>query len=151
MREVVSGFERQESALIKEATGIYLRNVYDYTIQMLDAIETFRDTPSGMLDIYLSSISNRMNEVMKVLTTIATIFIPLTFIAGIYGMNFKFMPELGLRWGYFAVLSVILMMTGLDEKRARFQAISAFSGTGFTTKEPESGIPGGKEDLTLSL
>jgi len=110
LREVVSGLERGESALIKEATRIYLRDVYDHTIQVIDAIETSMDMLSGMLDIYLSSISNRMNEVMKVLTIIATIFIPLTFIAGIYGMNFKFMPELGLRWGYFAVLSVMVII-----------------------------------------
>ena len=94
LREVVSILGRGESSLIKESTGVYLRDVYDHTIQVIDTIETFRDMVSGMLDIYLSSTSNRMNEVMKVLTIIATIFIPLTFIAGIYGMNFKYMPEL---------------------------------------------------------
>jgi len=107
LREVVSVLERGESPLILESTGIYLRDVYDHTIQVIDTIETFRDMISGMLDIYLSSISNRMNSVMKVLTIIATIFIPLTFIAGIYGMNFKYMPELEWRWGYFAVLALI--------------------------------------------
>jgi len=91
VREVVSSLERSGSSLIQESTGIYLRDVYDHTIQVIDTIETFRDMLSGMLDLYLSSISNRMNEVMKVLTIIATIFIPLTFIAGIYGMNFN--PE----------------------------------------------------------
>lgn len=79
---------------------IYLRDLYDHTIQVIDSVETFCDLISGMLDIYLSSISNKMNNVMKVLTIIATIFIPLTFIAGIYGMNFKFMPELEWHWGY---------------------------------------------------
>ncbi|NIV44213.1 magnesium and cobalt transport protein CorA, partial [Candidatus Bathyarchaeota archaeon] len=75
-------------SLINKSTSIYLRDLYDHTIQVIDSIETFRDVLSGMLDIYLSSVSNRMNEVMKVLTIIATIFIPLTLIAGIYGMNF---------------------------------------------------------------
>jgi magnesium transporter len=104
LREVISILERGESTLIDESTGIYLRDVYDHTIQVIDTIETFRDMVSGMLDIYLSSISNKMNEVMKVLTIIATIFIPLTFVAGIYGMNFKYIPELEWDWGYFAVL-----------------------------------------------
>jgi magnesium transporter len=108
LREVISGLERTESELIKDSTGIFLRDVYDHTIQVIDTVETYRDMLSGMLDIYLSSLSNRMNEVMKVLTIIATIFIPLTFIAGIYGMNFKFMPELEWRWGYFLVLAVML-------------------------------------------
>ena len=97
LREVVSGLERAESPLIQKTTGIFLRDVYDHTIQVIDTIETFRDMLSGMLDIYLSSVSNRMNEVMKVLTIIATIFIPLTFLAGVYGMNFKYMPELEWR------------------------------------------------------
>jgi magnesium transporter len=113
LREVVGALERGESSLIKESTGIYLRDVYDHTIQVIDTIETFRDMISGMLDIYLSSVSNRMNEVMKVLTIIATIFIPLTLIAGIYGMNFKVMPELGWRWGYPIVWLVMLVIGAL--------------------------------------
>ena len=108
LREVINRLERSESALIMKSTFVYLRDVYDHTIQVMDSVETFRDMLSGMLDIYLSSISNRMNEVMKVLTVIATIFIPLTFIAGIYGMNFEYMPELGHPWGYPAVLVVML-------------------------------------------
>jgi len=100
LREVINGLERGESSLIKESTRIYLRDVYDHTIQTIDTIETYRDMVSGMLDIYLSSVSNRLNSVMKVLTIIATIFMPLTFLAGVYGMNFKFMPELEWRWGY---------------------------------------------------
>ena len=111
LREVISGLERTGSLLIKESTDVYLRDVYDHTIQVIDTTETFRDMISGVLDIYLSSISNKMNEVMKVLTMIATIFIPLTFMAGIYGMNFKYMPELGWRPGYFAVLSVMVIMS----------------------------------------
>jgi magnesium transporter len=104
LREAVNSLERGGSSLIHESTGIYLRDVYDHTIQVIDTIETFRDMVSGMLDVYLSSVSNRMNEVMKVLTIIATIFIPLTFIAGIYGMNFKYIPELEWHWGYVGAL-----------------------------------------------
>lgn len=107
LREVVNKIERGELALIGEKTGPYFRDVYDHTIQVIDTVETFRDMVSGMLDIYLSSISNKMNAVMKVLTIIATIFIPLTFIAGVYGMNFQYMPELGWRWGYFGILSIM--------------------------------------------
>ena len=107
LRELISGMQRSESTLINESTGIYLRDVYDHTIQVIDTIESFRDMVSGMLDIYLSSISNKMNAVMKVLTIIATIFIPLTFVAGIYGMNFEHMPELKWRWGYLAIWLVM--------------------------------------------
>src|SRR3990172_2014872 len=105
LREVISVLERGESPLIKNTTVVYLRDVYDHTIQVIDTIETSRDMLSGMLDIYLSSISNRMNEIMKFLTIIGTIFIPLTFIVGIYGMNFEFMPEIRWRYGYFAVMA----------------------------------------------
>jgi magnesium transporter len=108
LREVVSRMERAESPLVRKATGIFLRDVYDHTIQVIDNIETFRDMLSGMLDMYLSSISNRMNEVMKFLTIIGTIFIPLTFLAGVYGMNFKFMPELEWKVGYFIVWGVMI-------------------------------------------
>ena len=107
LRELISGMERSESTLIKKTTGIYLRDIYDHTIQVIDTVESFRDMVSGMLDIYLSSISNRMNAVMKVLTIIATIFIPLTFVAGVYGMNFKYMPELEWKWAYWAVLGLM--------------------------------------------
>lgn len=108
LREIVSSLERDESPLIKKTTVVYLRDVYDHTIHVADTIETFRDILSGMLDIYLSSISNRTNAVMKVLTIVATIFIPLTFVVGIYGMNFRYMPELEWQWGYFTVLSVMV-------------------------------------------
>jgi len=110
LREVVNNLERGESSLIQGKTQVYLRDVYDHTIQVIDTVETYRDMLSGMHDTYLSSISNRMNEIMKVLTIIATIFIPLTFIAGVYGMNFKFMPELEWRWAYFVVWSVIIVV-----------------------------------------
>ncbi len=113
LREVISALERGESPLIQESTQIYLRDVYDHTIQVIDAVETLRDMLSGMLDIYLSSISNRMNEVMKVLTIIATIFIPLTLIAGIYGMNFQYMPELAWPWAYPVVWLVMIAIAAL--------------------------------------
>jgi magnesium transporter len=110
LREVVNSLERGESPLINESTGIYLRDVYDHTIQIIDTVESYRDMLSGMLDVYLSIISNKMNEVMKVLTIFAAIFIPLTFVAGVYGMNFSFMPELGWQWGYFAILLVMAII-----------------------------------------
>ena len=112
LREVISGMERTESQLVTDATHLYLRDVYDHSVQVIDTMETFRDMLAGMLDTYLSSLSNRMNEVMKVLTIIATIFIPLTFIAGIYGMNFKHMPELEWRWGYWAALAIMAIVAG---------------------------------------
>jgi len=108
LRELIAGLQKSESSLIKETTDIYLRDVYDHTIQIIDTIESFRDMVSGMLDIYLSSLSNKMNAVMKVLTIIATLFIPLTFVAGIYGMNFEYMPELKVRWAYGAVWLVMI-------------------------------------------
>jgi magnesium transporter len=107
LREVISSMERGEFSLIKDSTKIYLRDVYDHNIQIIDTIETLRDMLSGMLDIYLTSISNRLNAVMKVLTIIATIFMPLTFLAGIYGMNFKYMPELEWKWGYPLILLIM--------------------------------------------
>jgi|WetSurMetagenome_2_1015567.scaffolds.fasta_scaffold54264_2 magnesium transporter len=108
LREVVSKLDRSDSALIEENTFLYLRDVYDHVTIAMDSIETYRDILSGILDIYLSSISNRLNEVMKVLTIIATIFIPLTFIAGVYGMNFKYMPELEWHYGYFMIIGIML-------------------------------------------
>jgi magnesium transporter len=107
LREVVAGLQREKD-LVRETTSVYLRDLYDHTIQVIDAVETHRDTISGMLDIYLSSVSNRMNEVMKVLTIISTIFIPLTFLAGVYGMNFRHMPELDQPWAYPALWVVMI-------------------------------------------
>jgi magnesium transporter len=109
MREVIVSLARGESGLIRDNTAIYLRDVSDHAIEVIDTMETYRDMVSSMLDIYLSSISNRMNEIMKVLTIIATIFIPLTFVAGVYGMNFRYMPEIGSRWGYPVVLGVMAL------------------------------------------
>ena len=110
LREVISILERGESPLVLESTNLYLRDVYGHTIQVMDTVESLRDIISGILDIYLSSINTRMNEIMKVLTIIATIFIPLTFITGIYGMNFQYMPEIKWFWGYPLILSVMLII-----------------------------------------
>jgi len=107
LRDVLASLERLDSSLIRTETLIFLRNVYSHTIEIIETIESFRDLIAGMIDIYLSSISMKLNEVMKVLTIIATIFIPLTFIVGIYGMNFKHMPELGWRFGYPMVMIVV--------------------------------------------
>ncbi|HKK42888.1 MAG TPA: magnesium/cobalt transporter CorA [Bacteroidales bacterium] len=100
MREVINSLQRDDFELIDKTTFLYLRDVYDHTIQVAETLEIFREMSSGMLDLYLSTVSNRLNEVMKVLTIFAAVFIPLTFLAGVYGMNFKFMPELEWRYGY---------------------------------------------------
>jgi magnesium transporter len=113
LREVVNVLEKSESELIRPATKIFLRDIYDHAIHIIDSIETYRDMLSGMLDIYLSSVSNRMNQVMKVLTIIATIFMPLTFLAGIYGMNFKHMPEIGWPWSYPLLWLIMLGVAGV--------------------------------------
>ncbi len=110
LREVISLLERAESPLIDKTTAIYFRDVYEHTIQVMDTVDAFRDILSGMFDIYLSSVSNRLNEVMKVLTIIATIFMPLTFIAGVYGMNFEFMPGLKSPYGFWAVCFFMLLV-----------------------------------------
>jgi magnesium transporter len=110
LREMLGGLGRSDSPLIREPSVIYFRDVYDHAVQVIDTIETYRDMLSGMLDIYLSSISNRMNEIMKVLTIIATVFMPLTFLVGVYGTNFKYLPELEWRWGYFALWGVMIII-----------------------------------------
>ena len=108
LREIINELERGDSKFFKEATLLYLRDVYDHTIQVIDTLETYREMVTGMLDIYLSSVSHKLNEVMKVLTIISTIFIPLTFLAGVYGMNFKYMPELNWEWGYPLIWAIML-------------------------------------------
>jgi magnesium transporter len=114
LREVISSLERRESPLIRETTVPYLRDVYDHIAQIIDTMDIYREMLSTMLDLYLSSVSNRLNEVMKVLTVIATIFMPLTFIAGVYGMNFKHMPELEWEYGYpLAWLVMIAIGVGM--------------------------------------
>jgi len=112
LRDAVGVLEREETNLISDRTIFFLKDVHDHTIQVIDTTETLRDIIASMQDLYLSSVSNRMNSIMKVLTIIATLFIPLTFIVGIYGMNFKFMPELEWRWGY-AFVWVIMVVVGL--------------------------------------
>lgn len=108
LREEIGALEKMEASLIRPETKVFLRDLYDHTIQVIDMIETFRDILGGIHDTYLSSISNRTNEVMKILTIIATIFIPLTFIAGVYGMNFEYMPELKWRWGYYLICGIMI-------------------------------------------
>jgi magnesium transporter len=124
LREVVSGLAKSESTLIKGDFLVYVRDIYDHVIQAIDTIETYRDMLSAMMDIYLSSLSNRMNEVMKVLTIIATIFIPMTFLAGVYGMNFKFMPELEWKYAYLffwiVVLAVLIGMVAWFRRKKWF-------------------------------
>jgi len=113
LRDVVAELERGDSPLILDSTLVYLRDVYDHTIQAAETVETYREAMSGTLDVYLSSQSSRMNEIMKVLTIIATIFIPLTFIAGVYGMNFAYMPELRHPWGYPSALASMVAVAGV--------------------------------------
>lgn len=111
VRELLSSLQRSESTLIDEKTLPYFRDVYDHAIRVAEAVDSGRDLITGMLDIYLSSTSNRMNEIMKVLTIFASIFIPLTFVAGIYGMNFEYMPELKWKWGYPILWLVFIAIT----------------------------------------
>jgi magnesium transporter len=108
LREVISNLERGDTTLIQDVTRVYLRDVYDHTIQVIETVETFRDMLSGMLDIYLSSISNRLNEVMKVLTIISTIFMPMTFVASLFGMNFSYIPGLKSSWGFPFSMAIML-------------------------------------------
>jgi magnesium transporter len=110
LREMLARLYREQLPPIQQDTRPFLRDVHDHTIQVIEILESFQEIVSGMLDIYLTSISNRMNSIMKVLTIIATIFIPLTFIAGVYGMNFQYMPELAWRWGYPAVLGLMVLV-----------------------------------------
>lgn len=112
VRELVTAMQRTESRFIGPEVAVYLRDVYDHAVQIIDTVESLRDLVAGMMELYLSVVSNRMNSIMKVLTIIATIFIPLTFVAGIYGMNFKYMPELEWRWGYPLVLLVMAVVAG---------------------------------------
>jgi magnesium transporter len=113
LREAISKMQRTDSPLVSEAIKIYLRDVYDHTIQVIENIETFRDMSASLLETYLSSLSNKLNEVIKLLTIISTIFIPLTFLAGVYGMNFRFMPELESPWGYPAILILMLLVVAV--------------------------------------
>ena len=109
LRDAINSLMRGESELVTGVTRTYLRDCYDHAVQILDMVETYRELAAGLMDIYISSLSQKLNEVMKVLTIIATIFIPLTFVAGVYGMNFQFMPELRWRFGY----PIIMVAMGL--------------------------------------
>ena len=109
LREVITGLEREEVTLITPITRTHLRDVYDHTIQVIETIETYREMLASMHDLYLSSMSNQMNEVMRVLTVIATIFIPLSFIAEVYDLNF-FIPEVHWPWGYPAIILVMALI-----------------------------------------
>lgn len=109
-REAMAALMREDSPLISAETRLHLRDCYDHAVQIMDMVETYRELAAGVMDLHLSSVSNRMNDIMKVLTIIATIFIPLTFIAGVYGMNFEVMPELGWRWGYPATIVLMLVI-----------------------------------------
>jgi len=110
LREIASALLRSESSIIKPESRIYFRDIYDHTVHVLETSETLREVSIGVYDLYISNISLRMNEIMRTLTIIATIFIPLTFIAGVYGMNFENMPELKWSWGYYGALAGMLML-----------------------------------------
>jgi len=110
LRDAINGLIRDPLPCIADETRIYLRDCYDHTVQIMDLVETYRELGTGLTEIYLSSVSFKMNEIMKVLTIISTIFIPLTFIAGVYGMNFKHMPELESEWGYYVCLAIMLVV-----------------------------------------
>ncbi|MTI20342.1 magnesium/cobalt transporter CorA [Fulvivirga sp. RKSG066] len=107
LREAISKISKDEYDFVNKETVRFFSDVYDHTIHIIETFETYRDLTTGLMDMYMTSISNKMNEVMKVLTIIATIFIPLTFIAGIYGMNFQYMPELTWKYGYFYALGAM--------------------------------------------
>ncbi len=110
LREVLRHLERGESPLLREVKGAYIRDAYDNTVQILETIETYIDRISSMIDVYLTSVSNRLNEVMKVLTIIATIFIPLTLVTGFFGMNFDFPPFLKSIWGWLLSFALMVLM-----------------------------------------
>lgn len=120
MREVVSGLQHNEQFMAAD-TRTYLRDVYEHNVQIIEMIETFRETVSSLSELYMSMVSNRMNEVMKVLTIISTIFIPITFIAGVYGMNFRYLPELDWKWAYpsfwFVCGTITLSLLGFFWRR----------------------------------
>ncbi len=109
MREVINKFEKMDEPIVSKEIKVFIRDLYDHSIQVIETIELFREMSSGLLDLYMNSVSNKMNEIMKVLTIMASIFIPLTFIAGVYGMNFEYMPELGFKNAYFVIWGVMIL------------------------------------------
>lgn len=110
LRDVLNALERDESGLIRRRTRPYLRDCQDHCLQILETLDSYREYSSSLMDLYFSGISNRMNEIMKVLTIISTVFIPLSFVGSVYGMNFEHMPELQWRWGYVACLSLMFLI-----------------------------------------
>ena len=110
VRDMLNGLMRTESRLVTEGTKVFLRDVYDHAVRIIDTVEVLRDVTSGMIDLYLSNVSHRTNEVMKTLTVVASIFIPLTFIVGLYGMNFDYMPELDIPWAYPALVGLMVVL-----------------------------------------
>jgi magnesium transporter len=122
LREAIVKITRENNGLVEQDNITYFNDVYDHCIHVIDSIETYRDLTTSLMDLYMNSMSNKMNEVMKVLTVISTIFIPITFIAGVYGMNFQYMPELTHKWGYpvaliFMALLVIIMLSYFKAKK----------------------------------
>ncbi len=122
VRELINSLQRSDHPLFHHESRIYFRNIYDHTIQIIETIESLRDITSGMMDLYLSTVSNKMNEIMKVLTIFSALFIPLTFLAGVYGMNFKYFPELEWHQGYFlfwgiCVVLALIMLFYFKRKR----------------------------------
>jgi magnesium transporter len=111
MRETVNRFEKLEVPYMHKETKLFIRDLYDHTVQVIETVTVLKDAVSGLLDLYMSSVSNRMNNVMKVLTIVSTIFIPLTFIAGVYGMNFTNMPELEYKYGYLITMIAMAILT----------------------------------------
>jgi len=113
MREVISALQRESHDCMSELTRTYMRDVYDHAVQIIDIVETYREVAMGLTETYMTAMGNRLNEVIKVLTIIGTIFIPLTFFAGVYGMNFEYFPEIGWRWGYAMFWVVSIASAGL--------------------------------------
>jgi magnesium transporter len=110
LREAISRFAKCEDDQIDDRTKVFVRDVYDHTIQIMDTIDSYRDMLNGLEDLYLSELSYKMNQVMKILTLIATIFIPLTFLVGVYGMNFEYIPELHWRYSYFTLWGIMIIL-----------------------------------------
>ena len=147
-RDAINHLLREETPLVTQETRLFLRDVYDHAVQILDLIENYREVGSGLIDLYLSSMSNRMNDVMKVLTIIATIFIPLGFIAGLYGMNFNpesspwNMPELGWYWGYpfaLGVMSFVALLMLIQFRRKGWLGGRRRKGLGSATEGSRGG------------
>ena len=124
LRAVLNSLQRGESQLIRPETRLYMRDIYDHLTQVMDTIEMFRDMMSAMLEVYVSNISNKLNEVMKILTIISTIFIPLTFVTSLYGMNFRYMPEIGWKYGYamtwLIIAAIIIIMLSYFRRKKWF-------------------------------